>query len=70
VQDRVPETCDFKVDSIFMQLGASGLVATVAYSNDDGTTWTCVPMSGAGGAPPESFAPMNQVTVGFDVRIR
>ena len=31
--------------------GTSGLVATFAYSNDGGTTWTYTPVSGAGGAP-------------------
>jgi uncharacterized repeat protein (TIGR01451 family) len=42
---------EFKVGSVSSSLGTTGLTANVAYSNDDGSTFTYVPVSGAGGAP-------------------
>jgi uncharacterized repeat protein (TIGR01451 family) len=58
LQDQVPAECDFKLDSIVAQMGATGLVPVIAYSSDNGSTWTYLPMSGAGGAP-----------AGFDGRV-
>ena len=49
--ERVFHNVDFKVGSLTSSPGSSGLVATFQYSNDGGTTWTYVPVSGAGGAP-------------------
>lgn len=40
-----------KVGSMLSSPGTTGLVATFEYSNDGGTTWTYVPVSGGGGAP-------------------
>jgi len=31
-------------------LGTTGLTVSVAYSNDNGSTWTYTPVSGGGGA--------------------
>jgi uncharacterized repeat protein (TIGR01451 family) len=49
--DPVPANTDFKVGSASTALGTTGLTVTVAYSNDNATTWTYTPVSGAGGAP-------------------
>ena len=49
--DNVPANTDFKVGSASTTLGTTGLTATVAYSNDNGTTWTYAPASAGGGAP-------------------
>jgi uncharacterized repeat protein (TIGR01451 family) len=49
--ERVFHNVDFKLGSLTSSPGSSGLVATFQYSNDGGTTWTYVPVSGAGGAP-------------------
>jgi uncharacterized repeat protein (TIGR01451 family) len=49
--ERVFHNVDFKVGSLTSSPGSSGLVATFAYSNDGGTTWTYTPVSGGGGAP-------------------
>ncbi|MGH9928952.1 MAG: hypothetical protein ACREA9_06955, partial [Pyrinomonadaceae bacterium] len=49
--ERVFNNVDFKVGSLTSSPGTTGLVATFAYSNDGGTTWTYTPVSGAGGAP-------------------
>jgi uncharacterized repeat protein (TIGR01451 family) len=54
--DAVPDYTDFKVSSVTTNLGTTGLVMTVEYSNDynsasPGTaTWTYTPSSGGGGA--------------------
>jgi uncharacterized repeat protein (TIGR01451 family) len=49
--ERVFNNVDFKVGSLTSSPGSSGLVATFAYSNDGGTTWTYTPVTGGGGAP-------------------
>ena len=49
--ERVFHNLDFKVGSMTSSPGTSGLVATFAYSNDGGLTWTYTPVSGGGGAP-------------------
>ena len=49
--ERVFHNVDFKVGSITSSPATTGLVATFAYSNDGGTTWTYTPASGGGGAP-------------------
>jgi len=49
--ERVFHNVDFKVGSMTSSPGSTGLVATFAYSNDGGTTWTYTPVSGGGGAP-------------------
>jgi uncharacterized repeat protein (TIGR01451 family) len=49
--ERVFHNVDFKIGSMTSAPGTSGLVATFAYSNDGGTTWTYTPVSGGGGAP-------------------
>jgi uncharacterized repeat protein (TIGR01451 family) len=84
VTDHVPSNTDFKVGSVTSSLGGAGLTAAVAYSNDNGTTWTYTPASGAGGAPAGfdrnvthirwtftgSFNPGGSGGVGFTTRIR
>ena len=49
--ERIFHNVDFKIGSLTSSPGTSGLVASFQYSNDGGTTWTYVPVSGAGGAP-------------------
>lgn len=51
MMDNIPASTDFKVVSATTSLGTTGLSATINYSNDNGTTWTYTPTSGAGGAP-------------------
>jgi uncharacterized repeat protein (TIGR01451 family) len=51
ITDQIPANTDFKVGSITNSLGTTGLTASIAYSNDSGTTWTYTPASGGGGAP-------------------
>ncbi len=48
---KINDYTDFKVGSVSNSLGTTGLTATVAYSSDNGATWTYTPTSGAGGAP-------------------
>jgi len=48
--DTLPANVMFKVGSVVNTL-PGGLTATLAYSNDGGTTWTYVPASLACGAP-------------------
>jgi uncharacterized repeat protein (TIGR01451 family) len=48
---RLNTNTDFKVGSIINNLGTTGLTAAVAYSNDNGSTYTYVPVSQGGGAP-------------------
>lgn len=50
VSDSVPPQVVFKLGSVGQTLPA-GITATVAYSNNTGTTWTYVPVSGGCGAP-------------------
>ncbi|MFL6333706.1 MAG: hypothetical protein ACJ754_10390 [Pyrinomonadaceae bacterium] len=47
---KINDYTDFKVGSVTNTLGSLTSV-TVAYSNDNGATWTYTPVSGAGGAP-------------------
>ena len=51
IRDQIPSNTDFKVGSVTSTLGTTGLTATVAYSNDGGTSWVYTPTSGAGSAP-------------------
>ena len=51
IADPIPSNTDFKVGSLTSNLGTTGIIATVTYSNDGGTTYTYTPTSGAGGAP-------------------
>src|SRR5205807_2316857 len=50
--DPIPANTDFKVSSVTTLLGTTGLTATVAYSNNGGTTYAYTPASGGGGASP------------------
>lgn len=49
--ERVLRNVDFKLGTMTSTPGTTGLVATFAYSNDGGLTWTYTPVSGGGGAP-------------------
>jgi uncharacterized repeat protein (TIGR01451 family) len=49
--DPVPANTDFKVGSAAQSLGNTGLGIAVSYSNDNGTSWIYVPVSGGGSAP-------------------
>ncbi len=51
IKDPIPPNTDFKVGSESHDLGTTGLTVVVAYSNDNGSTWTYAPASGGGGAP-------------------
>lgn len=51
VMDPIPADTDFQTGSVTSNLGTTGLVVTVGYSNDGGTSWVYTPVSGAGGAP-------------------
>ncbi len=51
ISDPVPPNTDFKVGSESHDLGTTGLTVVVAYSNDNGSTWTYTPVSAGGGAP-------------------
>ena len=51
ITDPIPANTDFKVGSVTTNLGTTGLTVTVAYSSNNGSTWTYTPVSGAGGAP-------------------
>ena len=51
VSDPIPANTDFNVGSVTTSLGTTGLTVTVAYSNNNGSTWTYTPASGGGGAP-------------------
>jgi uncharacterized repeat protein (TIGR01451 family) len=50
--DPIPANTDFKVSSVTILLGTTGLTATVAYSNNGGSTYAYTPASGGGGASP------------------
>ena len=50
VVDSIPPELDFLVGSVSETLPA-GVTVTLEYSNDDGSTWSYVPSSGACGAP-------------------
>ena len=52
--DPVPNAVDFKLGSVTIDAGSTGLTIAVEYSNDFNTgtpTWTYTPVSGGGGAP-------------------
>jgi uncharacterized repeat protein (TIGR01451 family) len=51
ITDPIPTFTDFKLGSVTTSLGTTGLMPTIAYSNDGGSTWTYTPLSAAGGAP-------------------
>ncbi len=51
ITDPIPANTDFKVGSVTTTLGTTGLTVTVAYSNNNGSTWSYTPVSGGGGAP-------------------
>jgi uncharacterized repeat protein (TIGR01451 family)/fimbrial isopeptide formation D2 family protein len=51
ITDPIPASTDFKVSSVTTSLGTTGLTVTVAYSNNNGSTWVYTPVSGGGGAP-------------------
>ena len=51
VTDPIPANTDFKVGSVTTTPGSTGLTVTIAYSNNNGSTWTYTPASGSGGAP-------------------
>jgi uncharacterized repeat protein (TIGR01451 family) len=51
ILDPTPNDTDFKLASAFENLGTTGLTVTVEYSDDGGTGWGYVPVSGQGGAP-------------------
>jgi hypothetical protein len=51
IMDPVPANTDFKVGSVSTVLGTTGLTVAVAYSNNNGTTYTYTPVSAGGGAP-------------------
>jgi uncharacterized repeat protein (TIGR01451 family) len=50
IKDPIPSSTDFKVGSVTSSLGTTGLTVAVAYSNNNGSTWTYSPASGGGGA--------------------
>lgn len=49
--DPVPANTDFRVGSPAQNLGSTGLAVAVSYSNDNGASWTYMPVSGGGSAP-------------------
>ncbi|MDQ2854851.1 MAG: DUF11 domain-containing protein [Acidobacteriota bacterium] len=50
IKDPIPPFTDFKVGSVTSALGTTGLTVTLAYSNNGGTSYVYVPVSGGGGA--------------------
>ena len=52
LQDGVPPNSDLRVGSEFFAPGSTGLTAVTEFSSDGGSSWTYVPASEAGGAPP------------------
>jgi uncharacterized repeat protein (TIGR01451 family) len=50
INDPIPSYTDFKVGSVTSSLGTTGLTVTIAYSNDNGSSYTYTPASGGGGA--------------------
>ncbi len=84
VTDPIPGNTDFKIGSVTSSLGTTGLTVSVAYSNDNGSTWTYTPVSGGGGALSgyvtnikwtftgnlSQTSPNNTGNVGFTSRIR
>jgi uncharacterized repeat protein (TIGR01451 family) len=60
VTDQLPTAVQFKLGSTQQSL-PSGVTATVSYSQDGGTTWTYMPLSGGCGAPTGYDACVNRV---------
>jgi uncharacterized repeat protein (TIGR01451 family) len=50
--DPVPLNTDFQVGSASFSTGTSGITAVIEFSNNGGATYTHIPVSGGGGAPP------------------
>lgn len=50
IKDPIPSFTDFKVGSVTSTLGTTGLTVVIAYSNNGGTTFVYMPVSGGGGA--------------------
>jgi uncharacterized repeat protein (TIGR01451 family) len=48
---KINDNADFKVGSVVNTLGSTGLTVAVAYSNNNGASFTYTPASAAGGAP-------------------
>jgi uncharacterized repeat protein (TIGR01451 family) len=48
---KINDNADFKLGSVTNNLGSTGLAVAVAYSDNNGVTFTYTPTSGAGGAP-------------------
>jgi hypothetical protein len=55
MSDPIPVYTDFKINSEAHALGTTGLGVTVAYSNDDGASWTYAAVSGAATHPPATI---------------
>ncbi len=51
ITDPIPANTDFKVGSATSSLGSTGLTVAITYSNNNGSTYSYTPVSGAGGAP-------------------
>lgn len=50
ITDPIPTNTDFKVGSATSSLGTTGLSVTIAYSNNNGSSYAYTPASGGGGA--------------------
>jgi uncharacterized repeat protein (TIGR01451 family) len=55
----------FKVGSVTSALGTTGLTLTVAYSNNNGSTYAYTPVSGGGGAPAGYDANVTHIRFSF-----
>jgi uncharacterized repeat protein (TIGR01451 family) len=51
VVDSIPDFAGLRMGSVTFNPGTSSLISSVSYSNDDGVTWTYLPVSGSCGAP-------------------
>lgn len=51
INDAIPANTDFKINSVANNLGTTGLTVAVAYSNNNGASYTYTPVSGGGSAP-------------------
>jgi hypothetical protein len=52
VVEPIPNDAGLRMGSITFNPGTTSLTSTVSYSDDNGASWTYVPVSGACGAPP------------------
>ena len=50
VIEHIPGNTDFKINSVSVALGSTGLASGISYSNDNGSTYVYAPVSGGGGA--------------------